>query len=98
MHHFINVRFFGSVVAIIIMLWFIIVSKISLLYATCSIFPEEGEKVVSAFASRQADCRWQREVRVPGWADWPQGGQLLPRSDELHEHDGFFYALLSKHQ
>ena len=70
----------------------------TLLYATCSIFPEEGEKVVSAFASRQADCRWQREVRVPGWADWPQGGQLLPRSDELHEHDGFFYALLSKHQ
>ena len=70
----------------------------TLLYATCSIFPEEGERVVSAFASRQADCRWQREVRVPGWADWPQGGQLLPRSDELHEHDGFFYALLSKHQ
>ena len=70
----------------------------TLLYATCSIFPEEGEKVVSAFASRQADCRWEREVRVNGWTDWPQGGQLLPRSDDLHEHDGFFYALLSKHQ
>ena len=79
-------------------LWSLLRPGGTLLYATCSIFPEEGEKVVSAFASRQADCRWQREVRVPGWADWPQGGQLLPRSDELHEHDGFFYALLSKHQ
>lgn len=70
----------------------------TLLYATCSIFPEEGEMVVSAFASRQADCRWQRGLNVPGWTDWPEDGQLLPCSDDLHEHDGFFYALLSKHQ
>ena len=33
MHHFINVRFFGSVVVIIIMLWFIIVSKILIIGA-----------------------------------------------------------------
>ncbi|MDO4636342.1 MAG: 16S rRNA (cytosine(967)-C(5))-methyltransferase RsmB [Lautropia sp.] len=70
----------------------------TLLYATCSIFPEEGEMVVSAFASRQADCFWQRDRRPPGWDDWPENGQLLPRSDELHEHDGFFYALLSKYR
>lgn len=69
-----------------------------LLYATCSIFPEEGESVVSAFISKHADCQWQREIGLASWSDWPASGQLLPRSDDLHEHDGFFYALLSKHR
>ncbi|MDO5103938.1 MAG: 16S rRNA (cytosine(967)-C(5))-methyltransferase RsmB [Lautropia sp.] len=69
-----------------------------LLYATCSIFPEEGESVVSAFVARHPDSLWQREVTLDAWSDWPDSGQLLPRADDLHEHDGFFYALLSKHR
>lgn len=67
-----------------------------LLYATCSIFPEEGERVVGSFISRQTDCHWQRETELPGWPQWPASGQLLPCSDEHNDHDGFFYALLSK--
>jgi 16S rRNA (cytosine967-C5)-methyltransferase len=67
----------------------------TLLYVTCSIFPEEGEQVTAAFCSHQADC-----VREPVSTSWPDGqtilSQLLPTSTDLREHDGFFYALLSK--
>ncbi|MDO5056847.1 MAG: 16S rRNA (cytosine(967)-C(5))-methyltransferase RsmB [Lautropia sp.] len=80
------------------MLWPLLRPGGTLLYATCSIFPEEGEAVVSAFVSRQADCRWERDVAPSPWPDWPVSGQLLPCSDGVHEHDGFFYARLSKHR
>ena len=80
------------------MLWPLLRPGGTLLYATCSIFPEEGEAVVSAFASRQSDCDWQRDVAPLPWPDWPLSGQLLPCSDGVHEHDGFFYARLSKHR
>lgn len=69
-----------------------------LLFATCSIFPEEGERVVSAFIDSQPDVCWQRELEQPPLPDWPASGQLLPCPDDLNNHDGFFYALLSKHR
>ncbi|HLU00634.1 MAG TPA: 16S rRNA (cytosine(967)-C(5))-methyltransferase RsmB [Burkholderiaceae bacterium] len=82
-----------------------------LLYATCSIFPEEGEKQAQAFAKRHADA-----TRLPA------PGQILPLSGQTdaagtkngvsaglsHSHDinddmanqalgdGFFYALFAK--
>lgn len=82
-----------------------------LLYATCSIFPEEGEKQAQAFAKRHADA-----TRLPA------PGQILPLSGQKaaagtkngvsaglsHSHDinddmanqalgdGFFYALFAK--
>jgi 16S rRNA (cytosine967-C5)-methyltransferase len=75
-----------------------------LLYATCSVFPEEGEGVVGRFGADRADC-----VREPLVWEFPDGqreavSQLLPvcaRRDgasALREHDGFFYACLSKRQ
>ncbi|MFM1991257.1 MAG: Ribosomal small subunit methyltransferase [Pseudomonadota bacterium] len=69
-----------------------------LLYVTCSVFPDEGEAVVHSFTESRADC-----VRLPlDWA-WPDGrrepvAQLLPRSGATREHDGFFYACLTKRQ
>ncbi len=51
-----------------------------LLYATCSVFPEENRLQVAAFVARHAEAR--RVVEE----------QLLPQDD----HDGFFYALLEK--
>lgn len=80
------------------MLWPLLRAGGTLLYATCSIFPEEGEAVVSAFASRHSDCSWQRDAAPLPWPDWPISGQLLPSSNGDHEHDGFFYARLSKHR
>lgn len=68
-----------------------------LLYATCSIFPDEGEAQAQAFCSRHGDA-----VRLPA------PGQILPlpaelgdaeASDERHAlavGDGFFYALFAK--
>jgi 16S rRNA (cytosine967-C5)-methyltransferase len=69
-----------------------------LLFVTCSVFPDEGEAVVDRFASCHADC-----VRLPlDWV-WPDGrrepiGPLLPHTGATREHDGFFYACLTKRQ
>ena len=54
-----------------------------LLYATCSIFPEEGELQAAAFARRHADA-----IRLGA------PGQVLPL--EPNGGDGFFYALFAK--
>lgn len=58
-----------------------------LLYATCSLFPQEGEQQALRFLETHADA-----VRLPA------PGQLLPlpgpEGDELS--DGFFYALFAK--
>ena len=90
--------FSGTQARLIEKLWPLLRPGGTLLYATCSIFPEEGEAVVSAFVSKHPDCQWQRDVRLTGWPGWPRNGQLLPTRDDRHEHDGFFYALLSRHR
>lgn len=56
-----------------------------MLYATCSVFPEENAVQVERFLSRRRDAR---RLAIAGCAS----GQLLPTD----EHDGFFYALLAK--
>jgi 16S rRNA (cytosine967-C5)-methyltransferase len=66
-------------------LWRVLAPGGKLLYATCSLFPEENGRQVAAFAARQEDC-----MRLPV-AGAPEL-QLLPNE----EHDGFYYALLEK--
>ena len=66
-------------------LWRVLAPGGKLLYATCSLFPEENDRLVAAFAARQEDCM---RLAVAGAA----GLQLLPNE----EHDGFYYALLEK--
>ncbi|KAA0891187.1 16S rRNA (cytosine(967)-C(5))-methyltransferase RsmB [Pusillimonas sp. ANT_WB101] len=57
-----------------------------MLYATCSIFPEEGERQASWFVQHHSDA-----VRLSA------PGQLLPLNDGTGvTHDGFFYALFAK--
>lgn len=56
-----------------------------LLYATCSVFPEENGEQVAAFIARHDDAFL---VPMPKLAD----GQLLPRAD----NDGFYYAAILK--
>jgi len=67
----------------------------TLLYVTCSIFPEEGEEVIAAFCSHQADCT-REPVTAPWLDDRPDVAQLLPTSTDVREHDGYFYARLKK--
>jgi 16S rRNA (cytosine967-C5)-methyltransferase len=52
-----------------------------LLYATCSLFPDENDQQVDRFADTRPD------VRVLARERWLPGPL----------HDGFFYALLEKH-
>jgi 16S rRNA (cytosine967-C5)-methyltransferase len=66
----------------------------TLLFVTCSVFPQEGEHLIQAFLSRHPDA-----LREPlHWA-WPDGSvepvsHLFPRAGPAREHDGFFYARL----
>nr|WP_257215207.1 16S rRNA (cytosine(967)-C(5))-methyltransferase RsmB [Pollutimonas harenae] len=57
-----------------------------MLYATCSIFPQEGEQQAEKFAKRHSDAS---RLAAPG--------QLLPLArDSAISNDGFFYALFAK--
>ncbi|WP_047243135.1 16S rRNA (cytosine(967)-C(5))-methyltransferase RsmB [Chromobacterium subtsugae] len=62
-------------------LWPLLASGGKMLYATCSIFPEENQQQLESFLQRHPD------------AACPRQEQLLP----CERHDGFYYALLEKH-
>jgi len=66
-------------------LWRVLAPGGKLLYVTCSVFPEENDGVVDAFAARTPAAR---RAALPDGAP----AQLLPGP----EHDGFFFALLEK--
>jgi 16S rRNA (cytosine967-C5)-methyltransferase len=68
-------------------LWSCLAVGGKLLYATCSIFPEENQQQIDAFLARQSDAR-----QLPLAGNWLTPGQLLVND----QHDGFFYALLEK--
>ena len=63
-----------------------------LLYATCSLMPQENHLQVEAFLQRQADARAQPLDDSWGHA-CSVGRQTLPGE---HTMDGFYYALLEK--
>jgi 16S rRNA (cytosine967-C5)-methyltransferase len=64
-----------------------------LLYATCSVFPQENERLLARFIKAQPD----EVLHQPIDANWgharPLGRQLFPQQDG---HDGFYYAVLEK--
>lgn len=86
-------------------LWRVLAPGGKLLYATCSVFPEENGGVVNGFLSSHPDAE---ALPLPGFAPAGAGkgeedaipargtmhaeGQILPSADS----DGFFYALLGK--
>ncbi len=66
-------------------LWRVLAPDGKLLYATCSVFPEENGLQIDHFLARHTQAR-----RLP--VALPRAGQLLPDAT----HDGFYYALLQK--
>ena len=73
-------RFAHTQAALLDALWPLLKIGGKLLYATCSVFPEENSAQIDAFLVRQPGaCRLHEE-------------QLLPQD----ENDGFYYALLQK--
>ena len=73
-------------------LWAVLKPGGNLLYATCSILPDENSLQIQAFLDRQPDAK-----EIPIKASWgyeqPQGRQILPGQQDM---DGFYYALLEK--
>ena len=63
-----------------------------LLYATCSILPEENEKQVATFIEQTEDAVIQTIKAQWGHA-LPYGRQILPGEEAM---DGFYYALIKK--
>ncbi|WP_386082209.1 16S rRNA (cytosine(967)-C(5))-methyltransferase RsmB [Vreelandella sp. F11] len=65
----------------------------TLLYATCSVLPEENSEQIEAFLARTPDAH----VTTPSDVAWGSvsgaGRQLFPAQSS---HDGFFYARLEK--
>lgn len=70
----------GVQAAILDAVWPLLRPGGKLLYATCSVFPEENTAQIDAFLHRHADAGRELQER------------LLPNA----EHDGFYYALLRK--
>jgi 16S rRNA (cytosine967-C5)-methyltransferase len=68
-------------------LWQVLAPGGKMLYASCSLFPEENGELINAFVASHADA-----TRLPV-ADNKNEWQLTPTLD----HDGFYYALLEKH-
>jgi len=63
-----------------------------LVYATCSVFPQENSRIISRFVNLQLDA--ELELIMLDWGeDTGYGRQLLPQQSG---HDGFFYASLRK--
>lgn len=63
-----------------------------LVYATCSIFPQENERLVKRFISQSEDAL-HIEIDAPWGILREHGRQLFP---QIGDHDGFYYALLEK--
>lgn len=73
-------------------LWPLLAQGGLLLYATCSILPQENQQQVLEFVESRSDA-----APCPIESDWGQaagpGRQILPGD---HGMDGFYYALLAK--
>lgn len=73
-------------------LWATLASGGLLVYATCSIFPDENVNIIKKFLAEHADASDE-----PITADWgiacEYGRQILPGMQEM---DGFYYACLRK--
>jgi len=73
-------------------LWPLLAPGGTLIYATCSLLPEENEAQVGAFLARRPDAR-AIPLEVPWGLARGLGRQTLPG---LAGMDGFYYARLSK--
>jgi 16S rRNA (cytosine967-C5)-methyltransferase len=73
-------------------LWPLLLPGGTLLYATCSLLPEENQEQIQAFLGRHGDAL-ARPLQVPWGAAQPFGRQLLPQE---RGPDGFYYAALEK--
>ncbi|TGN39454.1 16S rRNA (cytosine(967)-C(5))-methyltransferase RsmB [Marinobacter confluentis] len=75
-------------------LWLTLKPGGRLVYATCSVFPQENHRIIRRFL-KQTDNAELLEPDLLWGRDTEAGRQLLPVP---HSHDGFFYAVLEKNE
>jgi len=73
-------------------LWPLLAPGGRLVYATCSIMPEENEKQIARFIEQHPDCH-HITTSQPWGHSTGHGWQILPGE---HDMDGFFYSVLQK--
>jgi len=73
-------------------LWTLLKPKGILLYATCSILPQENTQVIQQFLQDQTDAE-EITLNAAWGITTAAGRQLFP---QVNGHDGFFYAKLRK--
>ncbi len=78
--------------AILTNLWSMLKPNGTLVYATCSIFPQENERVIERFCKSRKDVQ-HHPLELPSAYQRPFGTQFFPK---FNSHDGFFYAKLTK--
>jgi 16S rRNA (cytosine967-C5)-methyltransferase len=72
--------------------WPLLKSGGKLLYATCSVLPEENETQVARFIERNQNACYQRFEAYWG-CERPYGRQIFPGEQHM---DGFYYACITK--
>lgn len=78
--------------AILKALWPTLAKGGTLLYVTCSVFPDENDAVISAFLAAHPDA--QQETLAVQWGVATKHGRQVLTGQ--HDMDGFYYARLRK--
>ena len=73
-------------------LWPLLSPNGIMVYATCSIMPQENELQIAKFISETPDAR-SIHIQQPWGYPTPNGRQILPGMDDM---DGFFYSVILK--
>jgi 16S rRNA (cytosine967-C5)-methyltransferase len=73
-------------------LWPLVKRGGMLLYATCSVLPEEDEAQVQSFLREHGDAR-EEPLAVSWGLPLPHGRLIVPGEDGM---DGFYYAIITK--
>lgn len=77
-------------------MWKVLAVGGRLVYCTCSIFTTECNGIIDAFVQHTPNARRVYPERLSAVEHSELRGQLLPNTQTLRNHDGFFYAVLEK--